>query len=599
VRMTSRHAGFLLAAALCFFLGAALLPGLNADRRGAHLVMAPLDQSHPPELVLATTLLGGFRGLAVNAIGWRAWELKTQGKFWELVQLYDWISTLQPYLEDIWSDIAWNMAYNVVAEIDDPAQRWEWIWRAVKILRDKGLVYNPESHELPYQLAWIFWQKIGREIDEHYMEYMHFLALLIENRWYSGFLDLEDIAALPKTRDELRRSDPQVADLARRFEARGIDLFRSYDQLVLLLHQAPPGALKRLRVDATADLAKNEAIADWLSGLTRTDVSLEAKIDRARSVVRRLPDQLIKDFQSDEYADALRKVKLFRIARSIREEFRMDPARMLALEKKYAKMDWRLPEPHALYWASIALENRMKAMREGREKADTIDSRRLRVFCLQQLYRRGTLLFKSDRYIGLMRHGFNLDFLDAADRELEDFVQYYRRHPEERGAEGSGDAQKAFLQEAVRILYWAGLERKAQRFYRRLQRKYPSDDRARLSVDDWVAGQVRKMVKEWARKAQVENLMEGMLVRAYEHLVLGQTDMAVAYETQAREAWNFYRNDEQMRRQYKGAERNLPTWEELKAAVVQRILGGQYGELFPKAMIAKLRILLGAKEEKS
>ncbi len=70
----------------------------DAFARGTYLG----DTSAEPQIVLLTHLLGGFKGLLVDAVWLRAVKLQQQGKYWELYQLYDWMGKLEPRIEEIW-----------------------------------------------------------------------------------------------------------------------------------------------------------------------------------------------------------------------------------------------------------------------------------------------------------------------------------------------------------------------------------------------------------------------------------------------------------------------------------------------------------------
>ena len=76
-------------------------------------------------------MLGGFKGFLVDALWLRAGSLQEEGKYWELYQLYNWMGKLEPGIEEIWDFNAWNMSYNLVAELDDSEARWQWIERAI------------------------------------------------------------------------------------------------------------------------------------------------------------------------------------------------------------------------------------------------------------------------------------------------------------------------------------------------------------------------------------------------------------------------------------------------------------------------------------
>ncbi len=81
----------------------------------------------PPVLMLTTVALGGFRGLISNALWIRANDLQEQDKYFEMVQLADWITKLEPHFTQVWLVQAWNMAFNISVKFNDPADRWRWV----------------------------------------------------------------------------------------------------------------------------------------------------------------------------------------------------------------------------------------------------------------------------------------------------------------------------------------------------------------------------------------------------------------------------------------------------------------------------------------
>jgi hypothetical protein len=69
---------------------------LNRQRAVLGLTrVAPLENA-PPVLAFTTVALGGFRGLIANALWIRANDLQQEDKFFEQVQLSDWITKLEP-----------------------------------------------------------------------------------------------------------------------------------------------------------------------------------------------------------------------------------------------------------------------------------------------------------------------------------------------------------------------------------------------------------------------------------------------------------------------------------------------------------------------
>ena len=131
---------------------------------------APLENS-PPLVAFTTVAIGGFRGILADMLWIRASALQDEGKYFELVQLADWITKLEPRLADVWAFQAWNLAYNISVFFNTPEDRWRWVRHGIELLRDEGLRYNPGSASLCRELAWIFQHKIGGTTDEMHMVY--------------------------------------------------------------------------------------------------------------------------------------------------------------------------------------------------------------------------------------------------------------------------------------------------------------------------------------------------------------------------------------------------------------------------------------------
>jgi hypothetical protein len=163
---------------LLVLLAAALLVGvafvqksLNHDREALGLTrVAPLENA-PPVLAFTTVALGGFRGLISNVLWIRATDLQDEDKFFEMAQLADWITKLEPHFVQVWLVQAWNMAYNISVKFKDYPDRWRWVKKGLVLLRDEGLRYNPNETLIYRELAWFFQHKMGQNLDDANMYY--------------------------------------------------------------------------------------------------------------------------------------------------------------------------------------------------------------------------------------------------------------------------------------------------------------------------------------------------------------------------------------------------------------------------------------------
>ena len=170
----------LIALAAALALAGKMNMKLLEMRSTAHLTQAPPTQNMPPGVAFTTVALGGFRGLLADFLWMRAGTLQDEGRYFELVQLSDWIARLQPRSPPVWAYHAWNMAYNVSALMTDPAERWRWVRNGIALLRDEGLAANPGSARLHQDLAWIFLHKLGTDSDSAAAYYRAQLAAEVD-----------------------------------------------------------------------------------------------------------------------------------------------------------------------------------------------------------------------------------------------------------------------------------------------------------------------------------------------------------------------------------------------------------------------------------
>ncbi|MBU6399978.1 MAG: hypothetical protein KGS61_06650 [Verrucomicrobia bacterium] len=167
----------LLALAIALLVGVGFTQShLNRDRTAMGLTRIQPLENAPPVLAFTTVALGGFRGLIANALWVRMMDLQDSDKYFEMVQLADWITKLQPHLTTVWIVQAWNMAYNISVKFKESApgqfpDRWRWVQAGIELLRDQALRYNPKEPLLYRELAGFFFHKIGQDLDDAHFYY--------------------------------------------------------------------------------------------------------------------------------------------------------------------------------------------------------------------------------------------------------------------------------------------------------------------------------------------------------------------------------------------------------------------------------------------
>ena len=113
----------------------------------------------------ALAAFGGIRSIIAEVVWFRADRLQDEGRYVELAPLASTLSYLEPHTPEVWSYAAWNLAYNISIMMPTYEDRWRWVYAAICLIRDKGLVLNPTESELYRELAWLFELKLGTTLD--------------------------------------------------------------------------------------------------------------------------------------------------------------------------------------------------------------------------------------------------------------------------------------------------------------------------------------------------------------------------------------------------------------------------------------------------
>ncbi|HZV33462.1 MAG TPA: hypothetical protein VFB72_02720 [Verrucomicrobiae bacterium] len=166
------HKSILGVIIVVFLVGVSFIQqSLVRERDALGLTRYTKLEGAPPVLELTTVALGGFRGLISNILWIRASDLQENDKFFEMVQLADWITKLEPHFTQVWLVQSWNMAYNISVKFKDPPDRWRWVKGGIELLRDQGMRYNPDDVLMYRELAWFFQHKMGQNMDDAHLYY--------------------------------------------------------------------------------------------------------------------------------------------------------------------------------------------------------------------------------------------------------------------------------------------------------------------------------------------------------------------------------------------------------------------------------------------
>ena len=471
----------------------------DVDWSGAE-VMA-LDRSMPPWVTLATTSLGAFRGLAVDALWYRANRLQEEGKYYEANQLSQWITTLQPRFPQVWSFHAWNMAYNISVATYTAEERWDWVNKGIVLLRDKGIVYNPKAVRLYRELGWIFFHKIGHFMDE--MQWYYKLQLAVEWQELLGAVDgsattqqvidrFRPIVEAPDTVDVLLKRYPGMRLLLERL----LELGYSLDETLLR---------EIGRVEMYGESARVRGV-----GVYRFDQE-EDSYDRALAEV----------LEESKHEESVGFLVSFLRKRVLREGYHMDPGFMLKLMEQYGPLDWRHPAAHGCYWSEMGVKMGVSGEEGSMDRLTEIDllnTNRQSIHALQQLAWFGRVSYDwFSHRVDLMP---DPRFIPSYDRAMD--AAKSRIDAGEFGDVGSSSfdmGHENFLLKAMSDHYLYGDLERSHYFYKKVRDLYGDTELNRASgryqkpLSELVTDQLRLHMEMMANTNQ---FIRAILGRAFE-----------------------------------------------------------------------------------
>jgi hypothetical protein len=414
------------------------------------------EEGDPPEVALGIAM-GAFRGIFVNWLWFRANEMKEKGQYYEAMELARAITTLQPRFPQVWVFHAWNMAYNISVATNTPEERWQWVNAGVRLLRKDGIRANPNDMLLHKELAWIFLHKIAGITDDANQYYKRQVAQewtivlgdpparSIESRTREGATEqfvawLGGIAGAPDTIEALRAADPAAGELFDKVNAltdgRGpYDILRRYES-----HHAMRTSIFRAQAEASMG-EQNRAFASLMD-----DPQFKAAWPALLNHLRR---------------------------RLLLDEYNMEPERMIRYTRKYGPIDWRHPAAHALYWSARGVEESLgRWTDESRRDYDFINTDRVTIQALQELYRSGDVYFNFFDSIagnsGAYQLAPNAAFVESYGEVLEELIDRSWADQDKRPYTVYSAGYENFLRDAIRFFYRRGQKDLAQEYYHRL-----------------------------------------------------------------------------------------------------------------------------------
>lgn len=495
----------LLLALFGFGAQAALRPGLQSLQADSGLVLPAVDaKGLSADVAIPALALGAFRGLVTDYLWLRSFGLREQGRHYEARQIAEQICRLQPRLSEVWSYLAHDLAYNLAATESSPEGRWRWIRNGIALLRDQGLRLNPDEPVLYFTLSRIFQDRIGAAFDDFHMQFKEYHALEMRTLLGEPPMSVETLATTPP--------------------------------LSTLLSQEPEA--RRLNTQL-------EALDSSLAELARIDADLTRGV--------RSPETLLAETVRDTelYARLLRSARRDAVER----ETRLDPERMLEIDRAWGPLDWRGSDAQAIYWALVGSE---VAERQG-NRTEELRLRRIAIQALKAAMRRGRITVLPNGQIFLapmieltgridalylesigiakkrqakLESKLKIDAAadyddDGHGHESADNAEYKELRKLGGFLNNQISAREDFLGEAVILLSQSGRERDARTLLARAKGSYPENVSFALDYDLYV---IRALATRYSDPGMFDTqlgtsqLLEGTWTEGFVVLALGQDD---------------------------------------------------------------------------
>lgn len=484
----------LLFSLICMIGAGLLVPMINAQRTELQIETGlNLGEGLPPQIVLATTALGSFRGLFVDILWHRANQLKEEGKFQEASTLSQWITTLQPRFPQVWSFHAWNMAYNISVATHTSQERWDWVNKGIRLLREQGIPYNPRAVRLYRELSWIFFHKVGQYSDDSHWYYKRELAF--EMQQVLGDLDrggttqqviarFKGIADAPETEHALIEKNPVTELVLEEIRALG------YEPDEKLLRQIGTYIMLVQSFDA------------MIQGVGR---------QQDRPLPPGLDPRLVKSIilnPDPKWIAAVRDVVAYMRKHVLRDRYNMQPHKMLEMMQEFGPIDWRHPSSHGMYWAKLGTEQ--AAELRNNKDVDIVNTYRQNVHSMQQLTRSGRLAF--DPYSKRLQMLPDVRFIPAYEKAVENadaaYFEQYGKHSDSYKA-----GHENFLLAAVVYQYLYGNLQEAAKCFKKVREKYADEPHNKRSqrytstLEDLVIFELRDNASMMDRSTQFVDAM--------------------------------------------------------------------------------------------
>lgn len=518
----------------------------------------------PPEIVFTTVALGGFRGLAADFLWLRINKLQEQNKFFEAYQLASWITQLQPRYTPATAYLAWNMAYNISVTFSDYETRWEWVEKGIKLIRDEALPMNPSDPVLFKELGWIYQHKMGQDLDNANMYYKTMFAKdmtkvvqLFNPDWYA-------IANMTLNKQILynklvkMKMKYKLDDILKKNRMTFQELVNFYLDKKNLL-ELPKGVVKYIKKEAavveikrfinagTFKRTKEETLyklleptinfPEFLSDNKLNFESFQKEFRRIGHIPKILIKKMIAKYGSQNTKYYSEIIDKFMRNKWLVEVYKLDAFLIKKINDKYGFLDWRLPDAHAVYWATKGIEQADK------NDSVSIECERMIIQALGQAFKGGKLLYYNVENTELINWTNNLAVVDA----LRDHYLSIIYGGKIKNVSSFISGFENFLIDATVSFYVNGTKTKdgkmlkAQEYYNLLKERSPDSVRFKKSLKKFIKIELLDDLGS-SNKEQASATITGFYFIAFESALFGNFEKFSAFKKLAKEAYNKYQS---------------------------------------------------------
>jgi len=250
--------------------------------------------------------------------------------------------------------------------------------------------------------------------------------------------------------------------------------------------------------------------------------------------------------------------------KTLREQYKLEPTIMKEVDERYGPLEWRLPETHAMYWATLGMKRCPKTN-------DIMVLRRVIYQDLKLAFERGRLI--ENKFTHMIQLGPNLDMIPSANRAYLEFM-----HLDPQYEDNLRTAHKNFLKNAIFYLYSYNRVTEASRWLKTYAENYPDQPMVygdknslpgRITLDAYMVARYAEDVGETSTDS-MRATVEGLISNSYYNLAIGEDDQASGYGMLAKKVWQHF--TEQLAGTGSEKRMGLPPYDDMRAEVLQTVL---------------------------